>query len=172
MAMRRRNPNAWPAAEPLKPGTAVMARPLRDRQPEVTLMSILFDRLTTTIERSLDFRLERANVIAGNLANVDTPDYTPTEVTFDEQLRQHLSGEEPPGIARTDAAHLDTGVEGTQAEMEFDYFALPNQDGNSVDLDHEMSKLSENQIQYRASTNFYNKRMALLKYAISEGGQG
>jgi flagellar basal body rod protein FlgB len=32
--------------------------------------------------------------------------------------------------------------------------------------------MSENQIQYRASTVFYNKRMALMKYAITEGSGG
>ncbi len=133
-------------------------------------MSVLFDRLTQTLERSLDFRLERQNVISANLANVDTPGYTPVELNFDEQLSQYLKGEMPPGLKTTDGRHMST-VEGEpRADVEFDNFALPNQDGNSVDLDHEMSKLSENQIKYRASTVFYNKRMALMKYAITEGG--
>jgi flagellar basal-body rod protein FlgB len=133
-------------------------------------MSVLFDRLTATIERSLDFQLERGNVISANLANVDTPGYTPTDVKFDEQLQRYLVGEMPRGLARTDEQHLSTVVDEPRADVEFDHFALPNQDGNSVDLDHEMSKLSENQIKYKASTTFYNKRMALMKYAITEGG--
>ena len=133
-------------------------------------MSVLFDRLTTTLERSLDFRLERGNVISANLANVDTPGYTPTELTFDEQLVRSLTGDVEPGLATTDDQHLSTVEPQPRADVEFDNFALPNQDGNSVDLDHEMSKLTENQIQYRASTAFYNKRMALMKYAITEGG--
>ena len=49
-------------------------------------------------------------------------------------------------------------------------FSLPDEDGNSVDLDHEMSKLAENQLLYRATTKVYSKRMVLLKYAIQEGG--
>lgn len=133
-------------------------------------MSVLFDRLTTTLERSMDFRLERGNVVAANLANVDTPGYTPIELNFKEQLQQYLTGEMPPGLATTDDRHMSMYVSEPRADVEFDNFALPNQDGNSVDLDHEMSKLSENQILYRASTTFYNKRMALMKYAITEGG--
>lgn len=132
-------------------------------------MSVLFDRLTATLERSLDFRLERGNVIAANLANVDTPGFTPTELQFDEQLAQYLAGELPPGLDTTADGHMSNVSPEPRADVEFDYFALPNQDGNSVDLDHEMSKLAENQIQYRASTTFYNKRMALMKYAITEG---
>ena len=54
-------------------------------------------------------------------------------------------------------------------EVEYDYFSLPNEDGNSVDIDHEMSKLAENQLLYRATTRMYTKRMALMKYAITEG---
>ena len=132
-------------------------------------MSVLFDRLTATLERSLDFRLERGNVVSANLANVDTPGYTPVELKFDEQLQQYLNGEMPPGLETTDEGHMSTVLGEPRADVEFDYFALPNQDGNSVDLDHEMMKLSENQIQYRSSTVFYNKRMALMKYAITEG---
>lgn len=133
-------------------------------------MSVLFDRLTSTIERSLDFRLERGNVVSANLANVDTPGFTPLELNFNEQLQQYLTGEMPPGLATTDPHHMNMVVSEPRADVEFDNFALPNQDGNSVDLDHEMMKLSENQIQYRASTAFYNKRMALMKYAVTEGG--
>ena len=40
-------------------------------------MKLLFDRLSQTLEHAMDFRLERSNMIAANLANVDTPGYTP-----------------------------------------------------------------------------------------------
>jgi flagellar basal body rod protein FlgB len=33
-----------------------------------------------------------------------------------------------------------------------------------------MSKLAENQLLYKATTKVYSKRMALIKYAIQEGG--
>lgn len=137
-------------------------------------MSVLFDRLTTTLERSLDFRLERGNVISANLANVDTPDYTPLDVQFDEELTRMLNGDKPADIAKTHGRHVSVAPEPDEAlaRTEFDTYALPNMDGNSVDLDHEMAKMSENQIQYRASTVFYNKRMALMKYAITEGSGG
>ncbi len=133
-------------------------------------MKLLFDRLSQTLEHSMDFRLERGNMIAANLANVDTPDYTPVNLTFNEQLASFLEGSNPPNIERTNANHLGAFEDAPRGEVEFDYFSLPNEDGNSVDLDHEMSKLAENQLLYRATTKVYNKRMALLKYAIQEGG--
>lgn len=133
-------------------------------------MKLLFDRLSTTLEHALDFRLERGNMISANLANVDTPGYTPVDIKFDEQLGQFLSGKNPPNMSRTDAIHRSAFETAPRGEVEFDYFSLPNQDGNSVDLDHEMSKLAENQLLYKATTKVYSKRMALIKYAIQEGG--
>ncbi len=133
-------------------------------------MKLLFDRLSSTLEHALDFRLERGNMISANLANVDTPGYTPVDIKFDEQLGQFLSGKNPPNMSRTDVEHLGAFETAPRGEVEFDYFSLPNQDGNSVDLDHEMSKLAENQLLYKATTKVYSKRMALIKYAIQEGG--
>jgi flagellar basal-body rod protein FlgB len=134
--------------------------------------SLLFDRLSATLERNLDYRLERANVIHANLANVDTPGYTPLELKFEEQLRRFLAGEDPePALEQTEAEHMPGDTRDLRAEPEFDLYSLPDVDGNAVDLDHEMVKLQANQSGYRASTRAYNKRMALMKYAITEGGR-
>ena len=134
-------------------------------------MDLLFDRLATTIERNLDYRLERANVISANLANVDTPGYTPVELDFHNQLGQVLRGELPVTAAKTHYTHIGPPAAQPRADVTFDYTATPDEDGNSVDLDREMAKLAENQLHYRASTVAYNRRMALLKYAMSEGNR-
>ena len=133
-------------------------------------MKLLFDRLSSTLEHALDFRLERTNMISANLANVDTPGYTPVDIKFDEQLGDFLAGQNPPSVNQTDTRHLGATESAPRGDVEFDYFSLPDQDGNSVDLDHEMSKLAQNQLLYRATTKVYSKRMALIKYAIQEGG--
>ena len=44
-----------------------------------------------------------------------------------------------------------------------------NNDGNTVDLEKEMSALSENAIMYKTALQLINKKMAALKYAASEG---
>ena len=122
-------------------------------------MKLLFDRLSQTLEHNMDLRLERGNMLTANLANVDTPGYTPVELKFDEALQGFLSSEDRGALQRA-----------PEGEVEFDFYSLPDADGNAVDLDHEMSKMAENQLLYRAATRVYNKRMALVKYAIQEGG--
>ncbi len=132
-------------------------------------MKLLFDRLQGTLEHNLDLRLERSNMLSANVANVDTPGYTPVDLKFDEQLAQFLKGDTPVGLRKTEVAHRGPDLVAPRGEAEFDFHALPDADGNSVDLDHEMSKLAENQLLYRAMSKVYNKRTALMKYAIAEG---
>ena len=132
-------------------------------------MKLMFDRLSSTLEHSMDLRLERSNMISANIANVDTPEYTPVNIKFDEQLTDYLAGQDSPSVRKTDISHMGISSSGPRGEVEYDYFSLPNEDGNSVDIDHEMSKLAENQLLYRATTRMYTKRMALMKYAITEG---
>jgi len=132
-------------------------------------MKLLFDRLSMTLEHTMDFRLERGNMLSANLANVDTPGYTPVELKFEDQLADFLEGKNPPQISRSDSTHMGATQIAPRGEAEYDFFALPDADGNSVDLDHEMSKVAENQLLYKATTRVYNKRMAMLKYAIGEG---
>ncbi len=117
-------------------------------------MNLLFDRLSYSLEHSLDLRLQRSNLINANISNLDTPGYTPVELNFQRELDSFMEGSDR---------------EMARGRVEYDYFSIANQDGNSVDMDHEMGKLAENQLLYRASTKAYKRRMALLRYAVMDG---
>jgi flagellar basal-body rod protein FlgB len=108
-------------------------------------------------------------MIAANLANIDTPGYTPVELKFEDQLRSFQEGNKPIGMSATHDRHLTHSDPIEQGEIEFDAYSLPDQKGNSVDLDHESSKLAENQLMYRTIITAYNKRMGFLQYAVREG---
>ena len=132
-------------------------------------MSVIHDQLSGTLSRALSFRLQRANMIAANLSNLDTPGYTPVDIKFDEELRRHLAGAPSARLNTTNSRHvpLDSPLE--HGEVEFDTYSLPDQRGNSVDLDHESSKLAENQLMYRTLITAYNKRVSFLQYVVREG---
>jgi flagellar basal-body rod protein FlgB len=132
-------------------------------------MALIFDRLSGALSHSMDYRLIRNNMISSNLANLDTPGYTPVELKFEDQLQSYLVGDKPLGLATTDNKHFSLESPIEQGEVEFDAYALPDQKGNSVDMDHESAKLSENQVMYRAITTAYNKRNTFLMHAINEG---
>jgi flagellar basal-body rod protein FlgB len=132
-------------------------------------MSLLFDRLSGTMAHALDYRLIRSNMVAANLANIDTPGYTPVEIKFDHQLQSFLKGDKPIGLTTTNPHHIPLSDPIEQGDVEFDTYSLPDQKGNSVDIDHESAKLAENQMMYRTLVTAYNKRANFLKHVISEG---
>ena len=123
-------------------------------------------RVNDTLAHAMNFRLQRQNAIAANIANVDTPNYTPVELKFDAQLDSFMKGHSPLGLSKTHASHRVLGEDGSMpifdpiedAEIEYDVYSLPDKKGNSVDIDRETSKMAQNQLMYRTLVTAYNKR--------------
>jgi flagellar basal-body rod protein FlgB len=140
----------------------------------------LFDSTLTRLEHALDVRLERHNVLAGNLANVDTPGFTPKDVDFKAAMAE-ASGGEPEAasgiespvlrLATTDPAHMSLGggFGATDAPVVNGQGEAPSIDGNRVDLDRTMAALAENSLQYGASAKAAGKKLAILRYVTSDG---
>ncbi|TCP58814.1 flagellar basal-body rod protein FlgB [Tumebacillus sp. BK434] len=129
------------------------------------------NRAITLLERSLDAASLRQKVISNNLANIDTPNYKRSDVSFEQTLQQVLQGNALSG-RRTDARHIQIGtssVAEVEPEIVTDRTTSMRQDGNNVDIDVEMTNLAENQILYNALSQRINGKFATLKYAISEG---
>ena len=139
----------------------------------------LFDKALSTITRSLDVRLVKQNVLANNLANVDTPNYRPNDVDFETAMRVTIPDDNST-LQSTDSRHmsansnsmdLQSNSEGGIGDMPLVSTAAndPSIDGNFVDLDKTMSTLAENALQYSASAKAITKKLAILRYACSDG---
>lgn len=142
----------------------------------------LFDTTLTRLQQSLDVRLVEHNVLAGNIANSDTPGYRPKELDFSQAMAaaQQAAGTEM--LASTDARHLGPNGEGPAgagaSRATFAATTLvhdgvgnsPSLDGNQVDLDRTMAGLAENSLQYGASARAAGKKLAILRYVVSDGG--
>lgn len=139
----------------------------------------IFDETLTRVERSLDVRLQRHGVLAGNLANIDTPAYKPRDVDFVAAMGAAFEGQ---GVNRTDARHFDAqggslavGVGGTTAgdagpaPVVEVTGSTPSLDGNGVDLDQTMAALAENGLQYGANARAASKKLGILRYVASDG---
>lgn len=84
-------------------------------------------------------------VIANNVANVDTPHFTPQRMDFQETLRGVLAGGDRISLRKTHPRHLDAsrsvvGIKALANSSKNDY--------NKIDIDEEMAKLSENTGRY------------------------
>ena len=131
-------------------------------------MSGLPDNVCNVLGKAMDLRLDRHHLLASNVANVDTPGFTPTDMKFAHLLKIQEQSTAP---RRTSERHLSGLEAGSgQAELFFDPSSQPGLDGNSVSLDKEMAKIAENSIAYKAIANALQKKLALLRYAVSEGG--
>ena len=123
-------------------------------------------RLNDTLAHAMNFRLQRQNAISANIANVDTPNYTPVELQFNAQLDSFMKGHSPLELSKTHQSHRVMGEDGSlpifdpieKAEIEYDVYSLPDKKGNSVDIDRETSKMAQNQLMYRTLVTAYNKR--------------
>ncbi len=129
----------------------------------------LFDQTLVTLESSLDVRLQRQNLLAGNVANADTPHYRPVDVDFGKALAQARFRHDPapvPEASRPGDLPLvvAAGPDAAGAAVIETAAGAPGIDGNRVDLDRAMATLSENALQYSASARSVNKKLALLRY--------
>ncbi len=124
------------------------------------------------LSRSLDLRSVKHNLISANIANAETPGYKSKRIDFEDTLAKALSLTDAP-MARTSAKHMRAG--GSVGEVAPEIYNNPNnvvrEDGNTVDRDAEMVALAENQMLYNSSIESLRRKIALLKYAISDGGR-
>ena len=119
----------------------------------------------------------RQEVIAHNIANVNTPNYRKSNLAFEDLLAKEIYGTDPKNklqMARTHLNHMPA------VNMPFiavptvvqDHETLMRVDENNVDIDIEMATLAENQIYFNALATQMSGYVNKLKNAITSGGQG
>lgn len=125
------------------------------------------------LERSLDASALRQKVLADNIANVDTPGFKRSDVSFDSALQSFLAeGSNPMPLARTNPKHFPIGTQEfsqLQPEIITEQTTSVNNNGNNVDIDSEMTQLAVNQIKYNALVQQLNSHFAKLRTAIQGG---
>jgi flagellar basal-body rod protein FlgB len=136
----------------------------------------LFDTTTAKLQSALDVRLERQNVLNGNLANLDTPGYLPKELDFKAALAaaQAPRAAEPVQAVPGREGFMPVGeISAPQTEAAAFVKTAPELsnglDGNGVDLDKTMVELARNSLLYGAAAKAVGKKLALLKYVASDG---
>jgi flagellar basal-body rod protein FlgB len=114
------------------------------------------------MSRALDASSLRQKSISNNIANVDTPNYKATTVSFEEMLRKEVNGSFVG--SRTNDKHVTIGASGQipTPVLKQDSAVLKN-NGNGVDLDFEMTELSKNTLWYQSLTYSINEEFNLLK---------
>jgi flagellar basal-body rod protein FlgB len=124
-------------------------------------MSISFDSALGVHPYALDVRVDRARILAGNLANVDTPGYLARDVDYKSILgrvaRQVAAGEQGSAISQG------------ETDMQHPLYRIPYQvsmDGNTAELSVEQSKFASNATDFQTSLTFLNMKITGIAKAI------
>lgn len=99
------------------------------------------------MKMGLDATNLRSEVIANNIANINTANYKRKYVTFEETL--------------------DVKLENAKIEVKVDENSSIREDGNNVDLENEKVNQAATSLQYNALVNLTNTKIAMTKSVIS-----
>ena len=153
-------------------------------------MSWLVDPTMGILVGALDGLSQRESLIASNLANIDTPGYRPESLDFESTLRSVMASQgidtgqttsgsvgnmRPPSsgpsaamaLQTTDPRHYAGGAAATGSTLASQTFdgSLRN-DGNTVDLESEMTALVDTQLRYGAVSELVTGKLGMLHDAI------
>lgn len=98
------------------------------------------------LSRSLDFHLERHNLLASNVAHVDTPGYVPRDL--ERASATQFGAALDVAMERTSSTHLVGQGTALGGKVFEDRSAGGGADGNYVSLDREAAKVAANQLRY------------------------
>jgi len=135
----------------------------------------MLNKLTNALEmhgQALSLRSERQRLIAGNIANADTPGYVARDFDFAQALREASAGPAASGALNTTRAGHMAGSTGARSEPNL-LFASPSQtnlDSNTVDMDRERANFVDNAVKYEATLRFINGNVRTMLDAIKGHG--
>ncbi len=132
----------------------------------------LTDTTSRLLEKVLDLRSTNQNVISSNIANSETPGYSPTRFEFENELKNAM-GKNDFSMTTSHQNHIPPGATSIST-VSGSFITTKDKSGigdeNGVNVDMEMIALSENQILYETAAQLLKKKMTLLKYVV-QGGQ-
>ena len=137
-------------------------------------MGIKLSNAHELMTKALDYRAARQDLIAGNIANEDTPFYRPRDIRFEETLQKEakkiFNESQVPTLelARTDRAHFRSAMQegDDQAKLFYRDGHLARNDGNSVDLDVETTEMTKNSMMFQGLTAALKKEAAIFKAVL------
>lgn len=130
-------------------------------------MAISFDSALGIHDDALLLRARRAEVLANNIANADTPGFKARDIDFAAVLRgeQDVMNME---LETSSSGHSREFIEPDfAAELMFRNPHQPSVDGNTVEVQEEMARYTDNAIRFQSSFTFLNSKFTGLVSAIT-----
>jgi flagellar basal-body rod protein FlgB len=128
----------------------------------------LFD----AIAKRLSWLGERQSVLAQNVANADTPGYVAKDVKPPDFAKLVTGAGTRLPLLRTDPQHILPVNASGAFEQAADAVKESAPNGNTVQLEDQMMKISSNASDHALTTSLYKKQLALLKIALGQSPTG
>lgn len=131
-------------------------------------MPISFKQVLGVHEPALYMESRRAQLLAANIANADTPGYKARDIDFRTALKQ-VQGQTPGEMEQmlvTNKRHLHPTDELGGDEVLYRQPLQPSLDGNTVEPHVEMAAFTENSMRYLMSLQFISGKFKTLNMAI------
>jgi len=133
-----------------------------------------FGKTVAILQRGMDVASLRREVIANNIANVNTPNFKRSTVNFEAQLKRALDDEKTsvqPAAFVTDPRHISFDQkldwQTVKPVRQLDYLTQSKNNGNNVDLQEELMSAEQNQMMYslmaQAAANEFNQLNIVLR---------
>ncbi len=134
-------------------------------------MKSIFEGHIELASQVMDWRLQRQNVVSGNLANIGNPGYKARRLEFEEQLQQAMGHAGQGTMTATDPGHLPqkNPLPGAELGRELEIRVVQGED--SVDLDREMAVQAKNSLNYSVLALILQKSFNGMAETITKGGQ-
>ncbi len=124
----------------------------------------LFDKTMSLVQRSLDIRASRHQILSSNVANIETPGYVPKDLPFQKVFEKFLDNSSTIPLEKTHAKHLPA----EDPPFPQDFSAEVESGPEEVDIDQQMAKLAENNLMFQAGVQALIKKFEALKNTIEE----
>ena len=130
------------------------------------VMALNIDEALGIHAQALSMRTYRAQLLATNIANADTPNYKAVDIDFKTALTKARGGELPLTVTRSNQIQAGGGNE-SQYQIMYRVPMQPALDGNTVDTQIEQAEFTRNAIQHQASLTFLGDRIKGILTAIT-----
>lgn len=127
-------------------------------------MTISFERALGIHAQALDVRVNRAEVLANNLANADTPGYQARDLDFKAVLRGEV--DQQLNLETSHGKHLPLNQEPFAGQLKYRVPLQASLDGNTVDTQQEVADFTKNVLDFQASFRFLNSKFQGLSKAL------
>ena len=128
--------------------------------------------LFEAITRRMSWLGERQAVLSQNIANADTPNYTAKDVKPPDFAQLMASASQRLPMTVTSPAHIIPVHEGGDFRTVAQKAGERAPNGNSVQIEEQMMKVSDTVNDYALTTSLYRQQLGLLKLVLGRSTTG